>query len=154
MRTQQEILERVKARSEKDLFGFEVDEYFRALTRESIETLKGVLIKEDADLSDFNPDLTTDEGIRKQCIGYLDFAWEKANGFRGLSANRSILHYQAWIWLLGEDWFDEIAEDYEFYGKDQLRRICQFLEVDPDRWDDGIRVNSESELDDDDDDSE
>jgi hypothetical protein len=71
----------------------------------------------------------------------MDFAWDKANNGRGISANRSIAHYQAWLWLLGVEWCDTLMDDYEFYGKPQLIRICEYLGLDPKQWDDGERVN-------------
>lgn len=140
MRTQEEIIQRVKDRAPEDFFGFEIDDYLRALPKEALESLRGDIIKEDADLSDHVPDLTSDEAIQKQCLDYMEFAWDKANGGRGLSAGRTMCHYKAWLWMLGLDNFEHIT-DYEFYGKDHLRKICDFLALDADEWDDGIREN-------------
>jgi hypothetical protein len=147
MRTQAEIVERIKQAMERDIFGFEWYEYALCLTPESAESLRGIAIKKNADLSNW-PYYKTDKDLRDRCIDYMPFAWEKANNCRGVSAWRSLSHYKAWLWLLGQDDFDDI-DDYEFYGKDQLRRICDFLGLDPDQWDDGIRVNSEEEITDD-----
>lgn len=144
MRTQAEIIERVKASKGNDFFGFESADYLNALTKESAESLRGILLKADADLSDWNQVFKTDEDIRRQCIEYMDFAWEKANNCRGLSAARSMSHYKVWLWLLGENGFDDL-EQYEHYGKDNLARICRFFDLDPKKWDDGRRVNSDSE---------
>lgn len=145
MRTQAEIIRRATEAQKRDIFGFEWAEYLRALTRESAETLRGSLIKKDADLSDWKPDLLTDEAVRACCVDYMEFAWDKANNCRGISAGRSLAHYRAWLWLMGEDRFENV-DDYEFYGKNELRRICEFLGLDAAKWDDGVRVNSESEL--------
>jgi hypothetical protein len=144
MRTQAEIIERIKTAKKNDLFGFECGDYAGALTKESAESLRGILLKDDADLSDWEQQFKTDEDVRKQCIGYMDFAWEKANNCRGLSAMRTMTHYKAWLWLLGQDGFDDL-ENYSHYGKDNLVRICKFFDLDPKKWDDGRRVNSESE---------
>jgi len=61
-------------------------------------------------------------------IDYMSVAWEKATDERGLSANRSLLHYQNWFWLLGED---EIAkhmfDNCGSYGKLKLRVIQKYL---------------------------
>ena len=78
---------------------------------------------------------------------YLDFAWNKANGCRGLSAGRSLEHYWAWLWLAGEDEFIKALkfEEYEYYGKELLTSICAYLNVDPVPLDDGNWVNSESD---------
>jgi len=143
MRSQQEIMERIKRRKELDLLGFEIPEYADALTKENVEKLRGEIIKEDADLSGWEPAFKSDQDILERCKDYMPFAWDKANGCRGISANRSIMHYIAWLWLLGYDEFDNLMDDYEFYGKPQLVRICNFLGLDSNRWDDGIRKNTE-----------
>lgn len=144
MRTQAEILARIKATQPNDMLGFEWQEYLGALTKESIETLRGGLLRSDADMSEWDPWFKTDEDIRKHCIGYMDFAWEKANSCRGISASRTMSHYKAWLWLLGENGFGDL-QDYKHYGKDNLVRICKFFDLDPKKWDDGRRVNSDSE---------
>lgn len=140
MRSQEEIIARAIARSSEDFFGFEVNEYLRALTTENLEGLKGSLINEEADLAEHEPDLTSDEKLKAQCIEYMSFAWDKANGCRGISASRSLYHYKAWLWMLGEDQFEEI-DNYQFYGKDELVKICHYLDLDPAEWDDGVRTN-------------
>ena len=42
-------------------------------------------------------------GVLAEMKKYMNFAWDKANNCRGLSACRSLMHMQAWLWLLGED---------------------------------------------------
>lgn len=76
-------------------------------------------------------------------IEYMPFAWEKANNCRGLSAGRSLAHYTAWLWLDGDNEIWPTLEDYEYYGKDKLVEICNYLGIDSKQWDDGIRKNSE-----------
>ncbi len=141
MRTQAEIIERIKAAKPNDMFGFEIGDYMNALTKESVESMRGTVLKENADLSDWEQQFKSDEDVRKQCIEYMDFAWEKANNCRGLSAMRTMSHYKAWLWLLGQNNFDDL-EQYEFYGKDNLIRICKFFDLDHTKWDDGKRVNN------------
>lgn len=143
MRTQQEIRDRAKARATDDFFGFEISEYLRALDVDSLNALRGTVLKDDADVSGITPDLINDEAIRKHAIDYMAFAWGKANGFRGISASRSMSHYKAWLWMLGQDQFEDIVDGMEFYGKPQLIRICEFLGVDHAQWDDGVRLNEE-----------
>lgn len=141
MRTQDEIVERTLARFERDIFDFEVPAYLAALDAEHLKLLqdKGIL-KPDVDMSKVKRLLVTDEDVLKDAREYMEFAWEKANGCRGISASRSLLHYKAWMWLLGEDQFEDI-EDYEYYGKDHLVRLCHYLGLDPNQWDDGVRTN-------------
>ena len=71
----------------------------------------------------------------------MEFAWDKANNCRGISASRSIDHYSVWIWLLGDE--DKLSDirDYEYYGKPQLVEICELYGWDHSKWDDGVRTN-------------
>ncbi len=71
---------------------------------------------------------------RDELVSYLGFAWEKANGERGISANRSILKLTEWLWLMGPE-FDglraDFAEaDYAPYGKPQLEVVTKALAPD------------------------
>ena len=141
MRTQQEIKQRFLDRKEKDFLGFEVDEYLMAMSSETLESLRGNGIKNDADLSEHEPQWSSNDELLETCRDYMSFAWDKANDCRGISANRSVGHYIAWLWLLGENQFDDLMDDYEFYGKPQLVRICNYLRLDPNQWDDGVRTN-------------
>lgn len=137
MRTQTEIVERLESRRAQDVFGFEVSEYVRALDFEHARPY----LKEGVTAEEWEPDLMTDDAIRKCAVDYMDFAWEKANGCRGISAWRSLAHYQAWLWLLGDDELWPTLSDYEYYGKPELRRICEYFGLDADHWDDGVRTN-------------
>lgn len=138
MRTQDEIIARIEARKNDDMFGFEWPYYLGSLSFEAARPY----LKPDA-TPDYWPPIKDVAAIRQEAIDYLPFAWEKANKCRGISANRSVMHYQAWLWLLGEDWGDALMDDYEFYGKPQLERITRFFGLDPKTWDDGIRSNTE-----------
>jgi len=48
-----------------------------------------------------------------------------------LSEKRSIMHYIAWLWLLGENEFDNLMDDYSNYGKPQLRKIEKYFGINP-----------------------
>lgn len=135
-RTAEQILERIEKRKPLDIFGFEWPYLLDVLTFEQARPY----LKAEATPADWN--VKSLAQIREEAINYMPFAWEKANGCRGLSAGRSIAHYQAWLWLLGVDWVDEL-ENYQYYGKDELVRICNFLGLDSSKWDDGIRSNGE-----------
>ena len=137
MRTQQEILERIKKRQVDDIFGFEFPYYVDALEFDNAKEF----LKPEVSQSDWK--VKTLEDIRQEAIEYMSFAWDKANNCRGISANRSIMHYQAWLWLLGEDWGDTLMDEYEYYGKPQLEKICKYFGIDYKVFDDGIRSNTE-----------
>lgn len=143
MKTQQQILDRIFDIKESDVFGFELSILFDYLTVESMESLRGRVLKDDVDLSDHVPKTTDADTIKAEMRDYMEFAWRKANGFRGLSAGRSIQHYQAWLWLLGENELANDIGDYRYYGKDELVEICDYLGLDASKWDDGVRRNYE-----------
>lgn len=77
---------------------------------------------------------------------YLPFAWDKANNCRGISAWRSILHFQNWFYMLGDKDIDKLVDtigDYSYYGKPQLVLISELVGFDQRKYDDGIWRNSE-----------
>ena len=139
MRTQDEIVVRIRDRKEDDFFGFELSEY--------VDYLDYALAKE------YLKDDTTEERWGKareetktpaEAIkDYMPFAWDKANNCRGLSAGRSISHMIAWLWLDGKDWPE--IEHYGYYGKPQLVRICEEYSVDWRALDDNAWVNDEGD---------
>ena len=140
MRTQNEIVNRIKNRENNDVFGFETGEYISFLDFEHAKPF----LKDGVTISEWKPSENIRENILGIMLDYMPFAWEKAKDCRGISAVRSIMHYVAWLWLLDDDF--TIDEDYQYYGKDELRKICAHYGWDADQWDDKIRVNSESEL--------
>lgn len=89
--------------------------------------------------------LKTDEDVKAKILDYLPFAWEKANGCRGLSAGRSISHISAWLWLLGHDDLAEEIEDYSMYGKPQLVKVSEMFGFDWRAHDNNSWVNNEGE---------
>ena len=139
MRTQQEILDKIEKIKDKDIFGFELTIYIKALNFQNAR----LYLKEDEWVNYKNfPLYKSNQDIKKDMTNYMSFAWEKANNCRGISAYRSIMHYVAWCWLIGEDELAKDIENYNFYGKPQLRKVCDFLGINADQWDDKVRVNS------------
>lgn len=144
-RTQDEIVQRARERQKEDLFGFEISEYVRFLDFDHAkEFLKG-----DVTPDDWSQD--SQDNVRNLMIEYMDFAWDKANSGRGISAWRSLAHYVAWLWIEGTDEAVALSEelatfDYTDYGKPQLRKICRHLGLNPDDYDDGRRGNTEGAM--------
>ncbi len=134
MRTQDEIVARIRDRRKHDLLGFEVSEYIDYLDyAHAKEYLKGDTTEERWEK--VRKETKTPEETIKD---YMPFAWDKANNCRGISAGRSIQHMVAWLWLDGKEWAEEI-EDCEYYGKHQLVRICreygiEWRDLDDNRW--------------------
>lgn len=142
MKTQEQILERIKELLPDDFLGFSTQDLIFAL---SFDNAKPYL-KEGADQAAWDDGrLKTDDEVKAKMLDYMPFAWEKANNCRGISAARSMSHYASWVWLIGDE--DKLGnlEDYEFYGKDSLVAICELYGWDHSQWDDGRRVNSDTE---------
>jgi hypothetical protein len=140
MRTDAEIIARMKSIEARDPFGFEFTDL---LMRLPFVEAKPFLVDNEVEAN--WKQAARDRGaLLQEMHEYMPFAWEKANNFRGLSAMRSLSHYRAWVWLAEHD--DdalEIPTDYEFYGKDELVKICEHYGWDHTQWDDGVRANSE-----------
>lgn len=124
MRTQQEILERVE--NATDIFGTQKGDL---LSYMSFENAKPYL-KEDyvrkVEAGEEVWEMSTDP--KKEILDYLPFAYEKAEGERGLSAARSMLHFETWIWLDDEDFYNEIIDlidNYTNYGIPALDEISK-----------------------------
>lgn len=133
MRTDSEILARIKERQASDFLGAETGILILRLPFDAAKQF----LKEDAPADAWDVYPRDRESLLEEMQEYMPFAWEKANDGRGLSAWRSMSHYQAWTWLAGDD-LGELS-DYSYYGKDNLVRICQYYGWDSKRWDDGIR---------------
>lgn len=135
MRTNEEIVARIEKLSPRDMFGFDTQDLVLALDYEHAKPY----LRDDVKPGDWNPQPRDRDAVVAQMLAYMPFAWGKANDCRGLSAGRSIAHYMSWIWLAGDDLGD--LTNYQFYGKDELRRICAHYGWDADQWDDGVRTN-------------
>ena len=135
MRTDDEILARIETVKGDDWIGVQVSDL---LCRLPFEKARPYL----------EPEATPDgwkiagrdrESLLAKMLDYMPFAWEKANNGRGLSADRSMDHYSAWVWLAGDDLGD--LTKYRHYGKDNLCRICKHYDWDASQWDDGVRTD-------------
>jgi hypothetical protein len=142
--TQDQIVERIHRTKANDMLGFEWHEYLRFLDYDNVKQF----LKEDADIKpeDVKPPELTREGMLTIMHDYMGFAWDKANNCRGISANRSIMHYIAWTFLAGDLEFceqleEEYAKNYQYYGKEILIMICKFYNWDWKDLDDGVRTN-------------
>jgi len=122
MRTQEEILTRMAERRKYDLYGFEVDEYFLGLDYEHAKPYT-----EETSCEWGTP--MTKEKLLEHAKNYMPFAFGKAHDKRGISANRAVMHYIAWLWLLEEDKLckkveNELETNYHDYGIPILNMIC------------------------------
>jgi len=131
-RTQEEIVARIEARSEGDLLGFETREYVAYL---DFGNAKCHLIETATEAMWANREIVPP---KEAMVEYMEFAFGKAHGERGISAERSIAHMVAWAWLSGDkDLIEYIdSEVYHSYGLSILRGICQRLGIDPKEYGD------------------
>lgn len=125
MRTEAEVLAKiVQVGEEGDMLGFSRGALLPFL---SFEAAKPFLIP-DATAEQWNPLPLTSDGVVGQMREYMDFAWEKALGHRGLSASRSVAKMREWLWLLGDDEGVAFADgdgNYQNYGVPVLAYICE-----------------------------
>lgn len=91
----------------------------------------------------------TIESVREEIVKYIPFAWDKANGCRGLSAARSMMHFIAWTFLAGDIELSEriqaMFRSYQHYGKAVLVLISEHYRVDWRQLDDGKWRNQEDD---------
>ena len=137
-KTSAEIKARIEAVKESDWLGTQQSDLISYLPFEdALPFCKPGLTPEE--WSEHTPKPPLDE-VRN----YLDFAWDKANSCRGLSAGRSLDHLKAWLWLAG---FDEIVDKhfstYKRYGKFQLVIASELTGFDWSKADNGDWVNDE-----------
>lgn len=135
MRTDEEILARIEAVKDNDWLGIERSDL---LVRLPFATAKPFLA-DDADEATWEVQPRDRESVLAEMLDYMPFAWGKANDQRGISAGRSMSHYSAWTWLIGED-FGNLG-NYQDYGKGNLTAICERFGWDAKQWDDGVRSN-------------
>ena len=145
-RTQEKIRDRIKWLSEeqfRDFFGAARGDLVEFLTFENAKEFLRSDVTEENWKDAYKP--ATLENIKIAVADYMPFAWEKANGCRGISAQRSIDHMKAWLWLTGDDKLMEDFEavQYEHYGKEKLIFVAEHFRLDWSGWDDGVRTNTD-----------
>ncbi len=142
--TPAEIVARIAERKKEDFFGFETTDYIVYLSFVDAKQFLGNTDKDPTIEADWETTPLIRESILKEMHDYMEFAWGKANDERGLSASRSVSHYIAWTWLAGDRelsaWVGD-SNNYEFYGKPILEKICEHYGWNSKQWDDGRRSN-------------
>lgn len=111
MRTKEEILARFKTAD--DMFGTQAGDLIQFLEfQDAKEHLNEEFVKKVEQGEEKWIPLTDP---KKEILNYLEFAYDKAESRRGLSAQRSLLHFMTWIWLDDPKFYDEIIEELENY---------------------------------------
>lgn len=66
------------------------------------------------------------EQVLARMRDYMPFAIGKAIDHRGFSATRSVEHFAAWVWLLGDEDYKKVDwENFTNYGCPILLQICE-----------------------------
>lgn len=124
IRTQEEIKERFEASN--DMLGTQQGDLIKYMT---FENAKPYLIDEYVkQVEDGEKEWIQNTDPKKDILDYMDFAYDKAEGERGLSAGRSMLHFKTWIWLDNKEFYDEIIDmidNYSNYGIPTLNKIAE-----------------------------
>lgn len=116
IRTQEEIVERIRwiEHNAEDLFGTRFQTIVMALDFEHAKPwLQPHVTKEIWDDGRETP--------HKEALRYFEFAIEKADGHRGLSAVRSLDHFREWLWLLTDKEEEFLAINSTNYGAPNLK---------------------------------
>jgi hypothetical protein len=128
MRTNEEILARIEELKPHDFFGFQTQDLVGALDYEQAKPF----LKDGVTAAEWDRDkMPRDrEAVLAFIRDYLPFAVEKATNHRGLSANRSIYHLRAWVWLLGDEDYRAIDwEKFRNYGAPVILQVAKRFEV-------------------------
>lgn len=70
------------------------------------------------------------EDITREMQQYMEFAWQKCLGHRGISAHGNVVKMAAWLFLLGNDELVDICineDKYNPYGAPILAHICEAM---------------------------
>ena len=125
LRTPAQIVEQLQATRDSDFLGFTAEVLVRYLTFEQAKPL----LKPDAEKGDWDDDIAPldRESILAEMRKYMDFAWGKVSGHRGISAGRNVEKMAAWLWVLGDDEAVERIEEvsYAQYGAPKLAYVCE-----------------------------
>ena len=126
MRTPQEIINYYEVHTANDFLGFLGDVLLGQLPFEDAKPY----LKDEATEEDWGKPIPDRETLLAAVADYMEFAWEKCVGHRGISATRSVQKMQAYMFLLGEDELEAVTQDesrYSQYGAPILWEICKKL---------------------------
>lgn len=125
MRSQDEIVARIRAGEKDRFFGWDLEVLLPCLDFEHARPL----LKPDVTAEKWSGVPKSDDSLREEAVKYLDFAWGKAEDHRGISASRSVEKMTEYLWLLGMNQAvaDMAAAGYAQYGAPKLRVAAEAL---------------------------
>jgi len=124
MRTQEEIM--VRFEKADDLFGTQKIDLIDYMTFKNAKPYLQEEYVAKVESGEEKWEIKTDP--KKEILEYLDFAYDKAEGERCLSAGRSMLHFRTWIWLEDDKFYNEVInliDNYTNYGIPALNKISK-----------------------------
>lgn len=133
IRTTDEILKKIDEGFKNDFFGFGVSDIIMALPFDCAKQFleEEFLNKPEAEEIYEKDRLKTKKDVLDRMEDYLPFAYDKAEDKRGLSADRSIQHYIAWAWLIDDEFYKWLENEYETnyhsYGLHILRKVENWI---------------------------
>ena len=143
--TQDEIVSRIHELKDTDIFGFQANDLLQWLDYVHAKPMLSPKMTPEKWAELKLPFDSSAERVVEEIRNYMPFAWEKANDCRGLSAMRSIMHLEAWLWIMGERQAAERLSGFTHYGKPQLRAICEHFGIDWIPFDNAVWKNDEEE---------
>lgn len=117
-RTQTEIIDRIETITGDDMWGFR-----REVLVDSLDYVHAKHhLNKDVTETDWNNRSVAAHGVDTIAVQYLEFAIDKIDNHRGLSASRSVDKLTEYAWLLGRDDIVEAmhAADYAQYGAPKI----------------------------------
>lgn len=132
MKTTEQIIEKIRNGGfDCDFFGFATSDLIEALPFESAKEFLKEEYQNDTETKEKWTYLKTDGEVLHKIADYVDFAQEKIDDERGLSADRSCQHFIAWFWLIDEQFSDELKDTYNHnyapYGQPLLDKVKEYL---------------------------
>lgn len=92
MRTDEEIIARIREVADRDLLGYERSDLLQALDYDKYAEVAESLGFTVIDRESFGQPVRNREQLIEQMKDYMPFAWDKANSKRSISAWRSMSH--------------------------------------------------------------
>lgn len=132
MKTAEQIKEKIKNGGfDTDIFGLATMDLVKALPFENAkEFLKEEFVNSPNATNEWTYYKNDDE-VLDEIKNYVDFAQEKIDDERGLSADRSCQHFIAWFWLIDEQFSNKLIATYNYnyepYGQPLLNKVKKYL---------------------------
>lgn len=124
VRSDEEILEYFEKVRAGDFLGTVAGDLIPLLSFEKAKPF----LKENAKKGGWVVEPRDKKSVIKKMKDYMEFAWDKALGHRGISSGRSIDHFRSWLWLIRDHdllAFADNDRNYPQYGVPILYAICK-----------------------------